>query len=120
MSIKRILLPINGHDDVSSVADLTFALAGKVGAEVEVLHPHVPYYEAVTSVSEGGSAEQIMRDIQRERERFARDAKRRDDLQKSLATCRRSGDGTKSRNPRDPDPGNLHQPSVDQPDCQCR
>lgn len=73
MSIKRILLPINGHDDVSAVADIAFALAGKVGAEVEVLHPHINYYEAVTSVTEGGSADQIMRDILRERERFERE-----------------------------------------------
>jgi len=73
MSIKRILLPINGHDDVGAVADLAFALAGKVGAEIEILHPHVAYYDAITSVSEGGSAEQVMRDIQRERDRFERE-----------------------------------------------
>lgn len=70
MPVKRILLPINGTEDVTAVADLAFAVARRVTAEVEVLHPHMAYYDAVTSVSEGGSAAQIAHDLEAARQRF--------------------------------------------------
>ncbi|MGI9480452.1 MAG: universal stress protein [Hyphomicrobiaceae bacterium] len=70
MSIKRILLPVNGRDDVSEVVHLAFDVARMVDAEVEVLHPYVPYYDAITTVGEAGSAAQIARDIELARSRF--------------------------------------------------
>ena len=38
MSIKRILLPINGRDDMAPEADLAFGIARKTQADVEILH----------------------------------------------------------------------------------
>ena len=73
MSIKRVLLPINGLDDVKPVADLAFMLAERVGAEVEVLHPQTPFYDVITSVGESGSSMQIMKDIDSVKARFEQD-----------------------------------------------
>lgn len=70
MSIKRILLPVNGRDDITKVADFTFALAAKTGAEVEVLHPFTPFYDVITGVGEAGSPTQISKDIEAVKARF--------------------------------------------------
>ena len=70
MSIKRILLPINGSDDIAAVARLAFDVARKVHADVEVLHPFTPYYDVITSVGESGSPSQLNREIQDARTRF--------------------------------------------------
>ena len=70
MSIKRILLPINGRDDIAAVAHLAFDVARKVRAEVEVLHPFTPYYEVISTVGEGGSPVQFAHDIEQAPQRI--------------------------------------------------
>ncbi len=73
MSIKRILLPINGHDDIRPIGQLAFDIAHKIGAHVEVLHPYTPYYDVITSVGESGSPGRITRDIEDAKQRFERE-----------------------------------------------
>lgn len=70
MSIKRVLNPINGRDDIAPVAHLAFDIARIVGAEVEVLHPFRPYYDVVTAVGDGGSPRQITRELQNAKTQF--------------------------------------------------
>ncbi|MGI9522538.1 MAG: universal stress protein [Hyphomicrobiaceae bacterium] len=70
MAFKRILLPINGQDDIDLVADYAFKLAAMNSAEVEVLHPYPRFYDVITSVSESGSANQIAQEIQSVRDRY--------------------------------------------------
>ncbi|MBU2534169.1 MAG: universal stress protein [Alphaproteobacteria bacterium] len=70
MPMKRILLPINGRDAIDPVVQLAFSLARKIVAEVEVAHPHTPYYEVITTVGEGGSPMQVAQDIESARVRF--------------------------------------------------
>jgi nucleotide-binding universal stress UspA family protein len=73
MSIKRILLPINGRDDISAVAKLAFTVAQKINADIEVLHPHTPYYEVITAVGEGGSPMQVSHDIEAARKNYEKE-----------------------------------------------
>jgi nucleotide-binding universal stress UspA family protein len=70
MSIKRILLPINGCDDIAPVGKLAFDVAKKMKADVEVLHPYTPYYDVITAVGVGGSPAQINSDIQYAKTKF--------------------------------------------------
>lgn len=70
MSFKRILLPINGRDDIAAVGQMAFDVARKIGAEVEVLHPFTPYHDVIKSLAEGGSPGQIRSDIEKVQKRF--------------------------------------------------
>ena len=85
MSIKRILLPINGRDDIAAVAHLAFDVARKVRAEVEVLHPFTPYYEVISTVGEGGSPVQFAHDIEQAKARFEQENVRAKTLYDDLA-----------------------------------
>jgi nucleotide-binding universal stress UspA family protein len=85
MSIKRILLPINGRDDVSAVAKLAFAVARKISASIEVLHPHTPYYEIITAVGEGGSPMQVSHDIEAARKNFEKENREAKNIYSKLA-----------------------------------
>lgn len=59
MAYRKILVPIDGSDSQRTPLALAFALAGRYGAAVDVLHARIDPMEAVSFVGEGMSGEVV-------------------------------------------------------------
>ncbi|NJO67673.1 MAG: universal stress protein [Rhodospirillales bacterium] len=59
MSIRKVLVPIDGSDASRQALAAGFALGRRFGAHVEVLHPRIDPIDAVTFAGEGMSGEVV-------------------------------------------------------------
>ncbi|MGI9385149.1 MAG: universal stress protein [Methyloligellaceae bacterium] len=61
MKIARVLLPLNGKDEITPLADAALSLATRFGAHIEGLLPQISPYSIFAPPSEGASTSQIQK-----------------------------------------------------------
>lgn len=61
MKIARILLPLNGQDEITPLADAALSLARKFGAHIEGLLPQISPYSIFAPPGEGASTSQVQK-----------------------------------------------------------